>query len=76
MSPEERAEYWSAQSDEQKRHLCDTYPELIGNADGVKAWARDRANRLNLDAKEDRARENLARYEGYWTKRGRMKIAT
>lgn len=62
MSPEERAEYWSAQSDEQKRHLCDTYPELIGNADGVEAWARDRANRLNLDAKEARARENLARY--------------
>ena len=68
MSPEERAEYWSAQSDEQKRHLCDTYPELIGNADGVEAWARDRANRLNLDAKEARAREDLARYEGYWTK--------
>lgn len=68
MSPEERAEYWSAQSDEQKRHLCDTYPELIGNADGVEAWARDRANRLNLDAKEARAREDLARYESYWTK--------
>ncbi len=62
MSPEERAEYWSAQSDEQKRHLCDTYPELIGNADGVEAWARDRANRLNLDAKEARAKEDLARY--------------
>lgn len=68
MSPEERAEYWSAQSDEQKRHLCDTYPELIGNADGVEAWARDRANRLNLDAEEARAREDLVRYEGYWTK--------
>lgn len=62
MSPEERAEYWSAQSDEQKRHLCDTYPELIGNADGVEAWARDRANRLNLNAKEARAKEDLARY--------------
>ena len=62
MSPEERAEYWSAQSDEQKRHLCDTYPELIGSADGVEAWARDRANRLNLNAKEARAKEDLARY--------------
>ena len=62
MSPEERAEYWSAQSDEQKRHLCDTYPELIGNADGVEGWARDRANRLNLDAKLTRAREDQARY--------------
>lgn len=76
MSPEERAEYWSAQSDERKRHLCDTYPELIGNADGVEAWARDRANRLNFDAKEDQAKKDLVRYEGYWTKRGRMKIAT
>ena len=62
MSPEERAEYWSARSDEQKRHLCDTYPELIGNADGVEAWARDRANRLNLDAKEDQAKKDLVRY--------------
>ncbi len=51
MSPEERAKFWSAQSDEQKRHLGDHYPELIGNADGVEAWARDRANRLNLEAK-------------------------
>ena len=67
MSPEERAEYWSSQSEEQKRHLCDTYPELIGNADGVEAWARDRANRLNLDIKETRAREDLARYERYYT---------
>ncbi|WP_048711252.1 alpha/beta hydrolase, partial [Trueperella pyogenes] len=24
------------------------YPQLIGNADGVEAWARDRANRINL----------------------------
>lgn len=48
MSTEERAKYWSQQSPEQKRYLCDTYPELIGNADGVEAWARDRANRLRL----------------------------
>jgi hypothetical protein len=62
MSPEERAEYWSAQSDEQKRHLCDTYPEMIGNADGVEGWARDRANRLNLNSKEDQAKKDLVRY--------------
>lgn len=48
MPTEERARYWSQQSPEQKRFLCDTYPELIGNADGVEAWARDRANRLRL----------------------------
>ena len=48
MTPQQRADYWSQQSDEQKRYLCDHYPDLIGNADGVEAWARDRANRLRL----------------------------
>ena len=48
MPTEERARYWSQQSPEQKRFLCDNYPDLIGNADGVEAWARDRANRLRL----------------------------
>ena len=48
MPPEQRAQYWSQQSPEQKRFLCDNYPDLIGNADGVEAWARDRANRLRL----------------------------
>ena len=62
MAPEERAKFWSEQSYEQKQYLADRYPELIGNADGVEAWARDRANRLNLNAKEARAKEDLARY--------------
>ena len=48
MPPEQRAQYWSQQSPEQKRYLCDHYPDLIGNANGVEAWARDRANRLRL----------------------------
>lgn len=48
MSPEERAKCWSEQSYEQKQYLADHYPHLIGNADGVEAWARDRANRINL----------------------------
>ena len=48
MTPQQRADYWSQQSDEQKKFLCDHYPDLIGNADGVEAWARDRANRLRL----------------------------
>lgn len=51
MSPEERADYWSKQSYEQKQYLCDHYPELVGNADGVEGWARDRANRINLREK-------------------------
>jgi len=48
MAPEERAKFWSEQSYEQKQYLADRYPELIGNADGVEAWARDRANRNYL----------------------------
>ena len=51
MSPEERAAYWSKQSYEQKQYLCDHYPEMVGNADGVEGWARDRANRINLREK-------------------------
>lgn len=51
MSPEERADYWSKQSYEQKQYLCDHYPEMVGNADGVEGWARDRANRINLREK-------------------------
>ncbi len=48
MSSEERAAYWSKLPYAQKQYLCDHYPDLIGNADGVEAWARDRANRLRL----------------------------
>lgn len=51
MSPGERADYWSKQSYEQKQYLCDHYPEMVGNADGVEGWARDRANRINLREK-------------------------
>lgn len=61
MSTEERAKYWSQQSPEQKRYLCDTYPELIGNADGVEAWARDRANRLRLPKLKQAAQNELDR---------------
>lgn len=48
MTPEARAAYWSKLPYAQKQYLCDNYPEVIGNADGVEAWARDRANRINI----------------------------
>lgn len=60
MTPVQRAKYWAGQSETQKRHLCDTYPELIGNADGVEAWARDRANRLMLPELIRRAEKRIA----------------
>lgn len=59
MPTEERAKYWSQQSPEQKRYLCDTYPDLIGNADGVEAWARDRANRLRLPKLKQAAQDEV-----------------
>ena len=62
MTPEERARYWSQQSEAQKQHLCDTYPDLIGNADGVEGWARDRANRNRLPKLKQEAKDNVSMY--------------
>ena len=62
MTPEERARYWSQQSEAQKQHLCDKYPDLIGNADGVEGWARDRANRNRLPNLKKEAEDNVSTY--------------
>lgn len=62
MTPEERARYWSQQSEAQKQHLCDKYPDLIGNADGVEGWARDRANRNRLPKLKQEAEDNVSKY--------------
>lgn len=62
MTPEERARYWSQQSEAQKQHLCDKYPDLIGNADGVEGWARDRANRNRLPNLKKEAEGNVSKY--------------
>ena len=62
MTPEERARYWSQQSEAQKQHLCYTYPDLIGNADGVEGWARDRANRKRLPNLKKEAEDNVSKY--------------
>lgn len=61
MSSEERAAYWSKLPYAQKQYLCDHYPDLIGNADGVEAWARDRANRLRLPKLKQAAQNELDR---------------
>lgn len=63
MTPQQRADYWSQQSDEQKKFLCDHYPDLIGNADGVEAWARDRANRRRLPKLKQAAKAEQAKLE-------------
>lgn len=59
MSSEERAAYWSKLPYAQKQYLCDHYPDLIGNADGVEAWARDRANRLRLPKLKQAAQDEV-----------------
>ena len=61
MSSEERAAYWSKLPYAQKQYLCDHYPDLIGNADGVEAWARARANRLRLPKLKQAAQNELDR---------------
>ena len=61
MSPEERAKFWSEQTYEQKQYLCDHYPEMVGNADGVEGWVRDRANRINLQEKKLKAERQIDR---------------
>ena len=63
MPPEQRAQYWSQQSPEQKRYLCDHYPDLIGNANGVEAWARDRANRRRLPKLKQAAEAEVTKLE-------------
>lgn len=63
MPPEQRAQYWSQLTPEQKRFLCDTYPDLIGNAEGVEAWARDRANRRRLPKLKQAAETEKAKLE-------------
>lgn len=48
-SPAEIAEWWRSLTPDQQLALISAHPEVIGAADGVPAWARDKANRLMLE---------------------------
>jgi hypothetical protein len=48
--PGEVADWWASLSAVEQRRLVVERPEDVGDLDGVPAWARDRANRLVLDA--------------------------
>lgn len=48
-SPTERKEWWDNLSDERRQELLASYPDVIGNLDGIPAVVRDEANRENLD---------------------------
>lgn len=54
------APWWAALSDAQQNALISAAPAVIGNLGGVAYAARDRANRLWLDAQLDEARAALA----------------
>ncbi|CRZ17740.1 toxin glutamine deamidase domain-containing protein [Mycolicibacterium neworleansense] len=49
------ATWWAGLSETQKQALIETYPEHIGNAEGIPAAARDAANRNVLQELRDRA---------------------
>ncbi|GAA2517071.1 alpha/beta hydrolase [Streptomyces gobitricini] len=48
-SPAERKEWWDKLSDEQRQEFLASYPDVLGNLDGIPALVRDEANRENLD---------------------------
>lgn len=56
-SPAERKEWWDELSDEQRAEYLASYPDVLGNLDGIPALVRDEANRENLDLL-------IAEYEG------------
>ncbi|MDI1460297.1 alpha/beta hydrolase [Catellatospora sp. KI3] len=54
------ATWWAGLAPAQRNWLLVTQPDLVGGLDGVPVAARDRANRLRLDAELDRLRAVLA----------------
>ena len=62
--PSAVAPWWAALSDAQRNALVFAAPAVIGNLGGVAYAARDRANRLWLDAQLAEARAALAEAEG------------
>ncbi|MEZ3158274.1 alpha/beta hydrolase [Microbacterium sp. BWR-S6Y] len=62
--PSAVAPWWAALSDAQRNALVFAAPAVIGNLGGVAYAARDRANRLWLDAQLAEARAEVAEAEG------------
>ncbi|GAA4766790.1 alpha/beta hydrolase [Streptomyces sanyensis] len=68
-TPAERKAWWDGLSDAQRTEYLASYPDVIGNLDGVPAVVRDEANRENLDLliaayAERRGEAEEARYGG------------
>ncbi|MET7358033.1 alpha/beta hydrolase [Streptomyces sp. NPDC005562] len=75
-SPTERKEWWNHLSKEERREYIASFPDVIGNLDGIPATARDEANRANLPLviaslegqTADGAQDKLAGLKGIQTK--------
>lgn len=48
-STEEVAAWWDALTDREQAKMIDEYSRELGNLNGVDAWARNKANRKNLE---------------------------
>jgi len=73
-SPADRKEWWDHLSDEQREEYLTSFPDVIGNLDGIPSAVRDEANRENLtlliaklDGQPD-SKDMLAGLKGIQTK--------
>ncbi|MFJ3974954.1 alpha/beta hydrolase [Streptomyces sp. NPDC090021] len=48
VSPADRSSWWKGLTDDQRAELMTTYPDVIGNLDGIPAEVRHEANQDNL----------------------------
>lgn len=60
-SGQERAAWWSSLRPGEREALIANFPEVIGNADGIDAASRDRANRILLPRRIAEAEAELRR---------------
>ncbi|WP_343075742.1 alpha/beta hydrolase [Streptomyces roseirectus] len=73
-SPADRKEWWDHLSEEQREEYLTSFPDVIGNLDGIPSAVRDEANRENLTlliAKLDgqpESKDMLAGLKGIQTK--------
>ncbi|MFD4252242.1 alpha/beta hydrolase [Amycolatopsis thermoflava] len=59
--PARNAAWWASLSRNQQLVLIRDHPELVGNRDGVAAWARNEANLAMLPRERDRLRQEYDR---------------
>ena len=63
-STQEVAAWWDALTDAERQRMIEEYPRQLGNLDGIDAWARNKANRHNLDDDLTAVERRIAELEG------------